>query len=53
MAGTVIGLLIPAVLQGGFVAVGVNPYWRFVTVGAVLVLAVYLDQLRRRCRSRS
>ena len=52
IAGTAIGLLIPAVLQSGFVAVGVNPYWQFVTVGAVLVLAVYIDQWRRRNRSR-
>ena len=52
VAGTAIGVLIPAVLQSGFVTVGVNPYWQFVAVGAVLVLAVYLDQLRRRNRSR-
>jgi ribose transport system permease protein len=46
--GTVIGVFIPAVLQNGFVIVGVQPFWRDVAVGAVLIAAVYLDQLRRR-----
>jgi ribose transport system permease protein len=53
VAGTVIGLLIPAVLQSGFITIGVNPYWQFVAVGAGLVAAVYLDQLRRRNRDRA
>jgi ribose transport system permease protein len=46
--GTVFGVFIPAVLQNGFVIVGVQPFWQQVAVGAVLILAVYLDQLRRR-----
>jgi ribose transport system permease protein len=45
--GTVVGLFIPAVLQNGFVIVGVQPFWQQVAVGAVLVGAVYIDQLRR------
>lgn len=53
MAGTVVGVLIPAVLQSGFVTIGVNPYWQNVAVGAVLIAAVYLDQVRRRARERS
>jgi len=50
--GSVIGVWIPAVLQNGFVIVGVQPYWQMVAVGIVLVLAVWLDQVRRRSRSR-
>jgi ribose transport system permease protein len=50
VTGTVIGLLVPAVLQSGFVTIQVNPYWQYVAVGAVLILAVYLDQLRRATR---
>jgi ribose transport system permease protein len=46
--GTVVGVFIPAVLQNGFVITGVEPFWRDVAVGAVLIAAVYLDQLRRR-----
>jgi ribose transport system permease protein len=50
--GTVAGVFIPAVLENGFVIVGVQPFWQEVAVGAVLILAVYLDQLRRRARFR-
>jgi ribose transport system permease protein len=35
------------VLQNGFVIVGVQAFWQQVAVGAVLIIAVYLDQLRR------
>jgi ribose transport system permease protein len=45
--GTVIGLFIPAVLQAGFVIIGVQPFWQGVAVGSVLVAAVYVDQSRR------
>jgi len=50
--GTVVGVFIPAVLQNGFVITGVEPFWRDVAVGAVLIAAVYLDQLRRRSQYR-
>jgi ribose transport system permease protein len=48
MLGSVFGVFIPAVLQNGFVIIGVNPFWQGIAVGAVLIGAVYLDQLRRR-----
>lgn len=48
MLGTVFGVFVPAVLQNGFVIVAVQPFWRDVAVGAVLIIAVFLDQLRRR-----
>jgi ribose transport system permease protein len=50
--GTIVGVFIPAVLQNGFVITGVEPFWRDVAVGAVLIAAVYLDQLRRRTQYR-
>ena len=50
--GTVIGLFIPAVLQNGFVIVGVQPFWQQVAVGAVLIEAVYVDQRRRAAAAR-
>jgi ribose transport system permease protein len=50
--GTVFGVFIPAVLQNGFIIVGVQPFWQQVAVGAVLIGAVYLDQLRRRSQHR-
>jgi ribose transport system permease protein len=50
--GTVVGVFIPAVLQNGFVIVGVQAFWQPVAVGAVLIVAVYADQVRRRSRDR-
>ena len=50
--GTLIGVWIPAVLQNGFIIIGVQPYWQMVAVGVVLILAIYSDQLRRRSRNR-
>jgi ribose transport system permease protein len=50
--GTVIGVFIPAVLENGFVILGVQAFWQGVAVGAVLIVAVYFDQLRRRARER-
>jgi len=50
--GTLIGVWIPAVLKNGFVITGVQPYWQDVAVGLVLIVAVWVDQLRRRSRDR-
>ena len=50
--GTVVGLFIPAVLQNGFVIVGVQPFWQQVAVGAVLIVAVFIDQRRRAAAAR-
>jgi ribose transport system permease protein len=50
--GTLIGVWIPAVLQNGFVIIGVQPYWQDVVVGFVLILTVWADQVRRRARQR-
>ncbi|MFZ1373859.1 MAG: ABC transporter permease [Nostocoides sp.] len=50
--GTLVGLFIPAVLQSGFVIIGVQPFWQGVAVGTVLVAAVYVDQSRRKAALR-
>ena len=52
IAGTTIGVCIPMVLFSGFTILGYQSFWRDVAVGAVLILAVYADQLRRRRRER-
>jgi ribose transport system permease protein len=52
MLGTVFGVFIPAVLNNGFIIVGVQAFWQQIAVGAVLIGAVYLDQLRRRSQDR-
>jgi ribose transport system permease protein len=50
--GTAIGVFIPAVLQSGFIIIGIQSFWQNVAVGAVLIAAVFVDQLRRRSRER-
>jgi ribose transport system permease protein len=52
IAGTVVGVLIPVVVNDGLIILGVQQFWLFVAVGAVLVVAVFFDQLRRRLRDR-
>jgi ribose transport system permease protein len=48
MGGTIIGALIPSILRNGFILVGVQPFWQNVSIGAVLIIAVFIDQARRR-----
>jgi ribose transport system permease protein len=52
LMGSLIGIIIPVVLLNGFVVLGLPPFWQQVAVGAVLIGAVYFDQLRRRLRDR-
>ena len=46
--GTVIGALIIATIQYGLVVLGQQPYWQYVTVGVVVIIAVIVDQLGRK-----
>lgn len=48
--GTVVGVFIPVILLNGFVIIGIPPFWQTVTMGAVLIVAVWLDQLKRRAQ---
>ena len=50
--GTSIGLLIPVVLQAGFIIIGVESYWQGVVIGIFLIAAVYVDGLRRQRQAR-
>jgi ribose transport system permease protein len=43
-----VGAFIPTVLTNGLVIQDVQPFWQEVVVGATIVVAVYIDQLRRR-----
>ena len=43
-----VGAFVPTVLQNGLVIKDVQPFWQEVVVGATIIFAVYLDQLRRR-----
>jgi ribose transport system permease protein len=53
IGGSVIGAFIPTVLRNGLVIARVQPFWQNVAIGAVLILAVYLDQRRRRAEERT
>jgi ribose/xylose/arabinose/galactoside ABC-type transport system permease subunit len=46
--GTVIGALIIAIIQNGLVILAINPFWQFIAVGTVIILAVLMDQARAR-----
>ncbi len=48
VTGTVIGSLIIAVIQFGLVFINVPPYWQFIAVGLVIIVAVLIDQSRDR-----
>jgi ribose transport system permease protein len=46
--GSAVGAFIPTVLQNGLVIEQVQPFWQEVVVGAAIIVAVYVDQVRRR-----
>ncbi|GAA3634696.1 ABC transporter permease [Microbacterium awajiense] len=48
IVGTVIGALIMAVLTNGLRIISVPQEWQSIAVGIVILVAVYLDMLRRR-----
>jgi ribose transport system permease protein len=47
VGGSILGTLIPVMLQNGLVIMQVQPFFQFVIVGLILILAVYFDQRRR------
>ncbi len=48
IVGTIVGALVIATIQYGLVVLGVENFYQYVVVGAVLILAVVVDQLGRR-----
>jgi ribose transport system permease protein len=46
--GTLVGALIIAVVSNGLVLLNVNPFWTQAVKGAIILLAVFPDSLRRR-----
>lgn len=47
VVGTLLGVLIIATLNNGMTLLGVDSYWQIVAHGALLLVAVALDQVRR------
>lgn len=52
IVGSVIGTFIPTVLRNGLIIGGINPFWQQVAIGAILIVAVYFDQRRRKASER-
>jgi ribose transport system permease protein len=48
IVGTIVGAFIPTVLQNGFIINEIDPFWQEVLVGVTIIVAVYIDQVRRR-----
>lgn len=48
MTGTLVGAMIIAVIQNGLVLLGIDPFWQYAAVGAVIILAVLADQAKLR-----
>ncbi len=47
IAGSMVGSLIPVVLGTGLVILGVPSFYQLIVVGAILIVAVFIDQRRR------
>jgi ribose transport system permease protein len=45
--GAALGVLIPAVLNNGLVIINVQPFWQTVAIGAILIVAVAVDSIKR------
>jgi ribose transport system permease protein len=45
--GTVIGAFIPTTLRYGFTIQGVSSFWQDISVGTIIIVAVWIDQVRR------
>lgn len=48
VVGTLIGAFIMGLLSNGSDLLGINPYWQQVVIGAVIIIAVGLDEMRKR-----
>jgi ribose transport system permease protein len=46
--GTIIGAFIMATLRNGCNLLNISAFWQLIIIGAVIILAVYYDQVRRR-----
>ncbi len=51
--GTLVGALIMGVLRNGLNLMNVSAYWQTVVIGAVIVVAVWVDVVRQRAAERS
>ena len=48
MAGTIMGVLILAILDNGLIMLNVSSHWQLVCSGVVLLIAVSIDSLKQK-----
>ena len=53
IVGTIVGAFVVGVLRNGMVIEGVSSFWQMIITGAVIVLAVIIDQVQQRIQERS
>ena len=53
IAGALIGMLILGVLQNGLTLLDVSSFWQQITRGLVIILAVYLDFVRKNSNAKN
>jgi ribose/xylose/arabinose/galactoside ABC-type transport system permease subunit len=46
VVGTLIGALIIAIMVTGLIMLGVDPFWQYIILGVVVIVAVLIDQAR-------
>lgn len=51
MIGALVGSLIVAVIQNGLIIIGVDPFWQYVAVGVIIIMAVLIDQAKAKVLS--
>lgn len=47
LSGTLIGIMVMGVMSNGMNLLQINYYWQLVVKGAIILVAVYLDQVKR------
>jgi len=50
IGGTVIGALIIGILNNGLNLLNINSFWQFIVKGVVILIAVYVDFLKKQSR---
>lgn len=53
VGGTLVGALIMGVLRNGLNLLNVSAYWQTIVIGAVIVVAVWVDAMRKRAAEKS
>ncbi len=46
--GTILGVLVISVIRNGLNLLGVSSFWQMVAIGAIIICAVLVDEIRRR-----